>query len=67
MNGHDQTILSVQQLSKAYGGVQALTDVSLDITAGEVHAVIGENGAGKSTLVKIISGVVRRDEGFVVL
>lgn len=58
-------LLAVEHLSKSYGGVQALDDVSLTVLPGEVHAVIGENGAGKSTLVKIVSGVVRRDSGVV--
>ena len=55
--------LVVTGVSKRYGGVPALTDVSLSIVAGTVHALIGENGAGKSTLGKIISGVVQPDEG----
>lgn len=60
-------VLNIQGLSKSYGGVQALDDVSLEIRPGEVHAVIGENGAGKSTLVKIISGVVGRDSGTILM
>jgi len=50
-------------VSKRYGGVPALSDVSLTITPGTVHALVGENGAGKSTLGKIISGVITPDEG----
>lgn len=60
-------ILNIRDLSKAYGGVQALDTVSIDIRPGEVHAIIGENGAGKSTLVKIVSGVVKRDAGIITL
>jgi simple sugar transport system ATP-binding protein/ribose transport system ATP-binding protein len=53
----------VTGVSKRYGGVPALSDVSLTITPGTVHALVGENGAGKSTLGKIISGVISPDEG----
>jgi rhamnose transport system ATP-binding protein len=59
--------LVVTGMSKRYGGVPALTDVSLSIRAGTVHALIGENGAGKSTLGKIISGVIAPDEGTMTL
>jgi ribose transport system ATP-binding protein len=55
--------LSATGISKAFPGVQALTDVRLQIGAGEVLAVVGENGAGKSTLMKIIAGVETPDAG----
>jgi ABC-type sugar transport system ATPase subunit len=55
--------LVVTGVSKRFGGVPALTNVSVTIEAGKVHALIGENGAGKSTLGKIIAGVVQPDEG----
>ena len=54
---------SFAAISKSYGGVQALADVSFAIQAGTVHALVGENGAGKSTLVKILTGVVQPDDG----
>ena len=60
-------LLVVEGLTKAFAGVHALTDVSFDLRAGEVHALLGENGAGKSTLVKAVSGVVRPDRGRVFL
>lgn len=50
-------------ISKSFPGVQALRDVSLQVHAGEVHAVVGENGAGKSTLIRILGGVHQRDAG----
>jgi rhamnose transport system ATP-binding protein len=56
-------LLQATQLSKSFAGVQALKQVSFDLRAGEVHALIGENGAGKSTLIKIITGAHSADEG----
>jgi ABC-type sugar transport system ATPase subunit len=59
--------LSVSRLSKRFPGVQALTDVSLDLHVGEVLGLVGENGAGKSTLIKIIAGVDSADSGVITL
>jgi len=56
-------LLSISDLTRAYPGVVANDAVSLDIRAGEIHALLGENGAGKSTLVKMIYGLVRPDAG----
>jgi len=50
-------------VSKRYGGVRALDRVDFECAPGRIHAILGENGAGKSTLIKIIAGVVQRDEG----
>ena len=58
-------VLSVRGLSKAFGAVQALRDVSIDCRAGEIHALVGENGSGKSTLLGIASGFLTPDEGTV--
>ncbi|GIW80780.1 MAG: ribose import ATP-binding protein RbsA [Gemmatales bacterium] len=57
------SLLSARNISKAFPGVQALSNVCLDLSAGEVLAVVGENGAGKSTLMKILGGVYRPDAG----
>jgi rhamnose transport system ATP-binding protein len=58
-----QPLVELRGVCKAFGGVQALHDVSLSIAPGEVHALCGENGAGKSTLIKIIAGSVVPDSG----
>lgn len=55
--------LQVEHVSKAFPGVQALNDVSLEVWPGEVHALVGENGAGKSTLMRLIAGVEAPDGG----
>jgi ABC-type sugar transport system ATPase subunit len=59
--------LKVSALQKHYGGVQALKGVSLDVSHGEIHALVGENGAGKSTLLKILCGSVTPDGGSIEL
>src|SRR5919112_2593295 len=56
-------ILEMSGISKTFPGVKALTDVSLTVYPGEVHALMGENGAGKSTLMKILSGAYQADPG----
>ncbi|HEX6728705.1 MAG TPA: sugar ABC transporter ATP-binding protein [Pyrinomonadaceae bacterium] len=60
-------LLRTVNVSKTYDGVHALRDVSFQLLAGEVHALVGENGAGKSTLIKIITGAVLPDSGEVQL
>ncbi len=57
------SLLTLTHASKSFGPVQALSDVSIELFAGEAHALLGENGAGKSTFVKILAGVHRRDSG----
>lgn len=56
-------LLALESASKYFGSVIALEDVSMDLKAGEVHALLGDNGAGKSTLIKILSGVYQQDKG----
>lgn len=58
-----QVILRVQNLRKRFGAVQALKGVNLEVSSGEVLALVGDNGAGKSTTIKMISGVNQPDEG----
>jgi len=65
--GAAASILGVRHISKSFGPIAALKDVSLDIGAGEIRGICGENGAGKSTLVKILTGVYRPDQGRVLI
>lgn len=58
-----QPILRARNVGKSFGGVHALRDVSIDVYAGEVHAIVGENGAGKSTFGKILGGAIPADSG----
>lgn len=59
--------LQLRGITKSFYGVKVLSNINLDVEAGEIHAVIGLNGAGKSTLIKIISGVYIPDEGSIMV
>ena len=67
MNGEVKVMnaisLKTEQIKKRFGGVQALSDGSIKVRAGEVLALVGANGSGKSTLTKIITGVLPKDDG----
>ena len=62
-NGAGQMVLEAHAVAKSFGSVVALEGASLGLPGGRVTALVGDNGAGKSTLVKILTGVVRNDEG----
>ncbi|HOR42623.1 MAG TPA: ATP-binding cassette domain-containing protein [Atribacterota bacterium] len=66
-NNTNQPILAVKNISKRFGNVQALKNVSMEVYKGDVVGLLGDNGAGKSTLIKIISGNFPADEGEVFL
>ena len=60
-------MIDAQNLSKAYGDVQALDDVSFEVKAGEIVGLLGPNGAGKTTAIKILTGFLQPDEGTVTI
>ncbi len=59
--------LLMEDISKAFPGVQALDHARLEVAGGEIHALVGENGAGKSTLMKILTGAIQKDSGRILL
>ena len=59
----NQTIVKMTGITKYFPGVRALHNVDIDVSSGEIHALVGENGAGKSTLIKILMGVHQKTEG----
>lgn len=61
-----EPILAIQGMTKSYGAIQALSDVSFSISPGEVVALVGDNGAGKSTFIKTLSGTISPDHGEIV-
>src|SRR5260370_29894875 len=61
--GVQQPILEARSVSKAFFGNPVLREVSIELVAGRIHALLGENGAGKSTLINLLSGTLRPDSG----
>ena len=59
----NEYVLEMKHISKQYGNNAVLSDVSLSVKPGEIHALLGENGAGKSTLMRTISGLVKAQSG----
>lgn len=62
-----ESVLSLRNIHKAFGGIVAIQDFSLDLFAGEIVALVGDNGAGKSTLIKMVSGVYTPTSGEILL
>jgi len=62
-----ESIIGTRNLSKSFGSVQAVQDVTLDVAEGEVHALVGDNGAGKSTVIKMLCGVLEPSSGEILL
>ena len=62
-SSNNNAAISFKNVSKIFGGVQALKDVSFEVEKGEIHCLAGENGSGKSTLIKIITGVYQPELG----
>src|ERR687883_1980600 len=63
MSSEQRVACAVEGLTKSFPSTLAVDDLSFDVRAGEVHAVIGENGAGKTTLLMMLSGVIAPDKG----
>src|SRR5207248_9104180 len=67
MKDFEGALVAARGVTKHYGGITALDDVSLEVLPAEIHALVGENGAGKSTLVKIMTGAETSDAGDVLI
>lgn len=63
LNQESNVLMRVSRLTKSYGGLKAVDDVSFEIYTGEIFALVGDNGAGKSTLIKALSGATPQDSG----
>ncbi|MEC8684671.1 MAG: ATP-binding cassette domain-containing protein, partial [SAR324 cluster bacterium] len=58
-----EVLLKIEELTKSFGGLVAIQQLSMEVEAGEIHAVIGPNGAGKTTLIAQLSGSLKPDSG----
>ena len=58
-----EVLLKIEELTKSFGGLVAIQELSMEVEAGEIHAVIGPNGAGKTTLIAQLSGSLKPDSG----
>jgi ABC-type sugar transport system ATPase subunit len=67
MTDFEGPLVAARRITKHYGGITALDDVSLEVLPAEIHALVGENGAGKSTLVKIVTGAETADDGHILI
>ncbi len=67
MHDLNNNLLEIRGLSKSFPGVKALDSVNFTLERGEIHALMGENGAGKSTLIKVLTGVHKKDSGYIKL
>jgi len=63
---NNNILLQARGLKKRFAGVEAVRNIDLEISTGQVHAIVGENGAGKSTLIKILAGVHQADAGEII-
>ena len=61
------SMLQIENLNKAFGGLVAINDLSMKVTEGEIHAIIGPNGAGKTTLIRIVNQITMPDTGKVLM
>jgi ABC-type sugar transport system ATPase subunit len=67
MENTSHFVLEARQISKRFGRVQAIEDITLQLERGEILALVGDNGAGKSTLIKIIGGALKKDSGEILI